>query len=49
MPSMDYVHQLSHLDGMPEAVDKLERRQATRRRSPRRSSSSSRGCTSTAA
>jgi magnesium chelatase subunit I len=23
MPSMDYVHQLSHLDGMREAVDKL--------------------------
>lgn len=23
MPSMDYVHQLSHLDGMKEAVDKL--------------------------
>jgi len=24
MPSMDYVHQLSHLDGMKEAVDKLD-------------------------
>jgi magnesium chelatase subunit I len=24
MPSMDYVHQLSHLDGMKEAVDKLQ-------------------------
>lgn len=23
MPSMDYVHQLSHLDGMKEAIDKL--------------------------
>jgi magnesium chelatase subunit I len=23
MPSMDYVHQLSHLDGMREGVDKL--------------------------
>ena len=24
MPSMDYVHQLSHLDGVDEAVDKLD-------------------------
>jgi magnesium chelatase subunit I len=23
MPAMDYVHQLSHLDGMREAIDKL--------------------------
>jgi magnesium chelatase subunit I len=24
MPAMDYVHQLSHLDGLSEAIDKLE-------------------------